>query len=138
MATEDSLKKVASSQTDGTQKTSVIPVSSGGLKVYRSVSLGASGVTVKSSSGQIYGWFLFNNAATVRFVKLYNKGSNPSVGSDTPFMTLPLPAGGGANVNFTTGISLSHGIGVAATTGVTDGNNGAPGANEVVVNIIYY
>lgn len=138
IASDESLKKVNEAQTDGSQKTRVIPATTGGLSVYRNVNLGASGVTIKSSAGQIYGWYFFNNAVSVRFVKLYNKGSNPSVGSDTPFMTIALPAGGGANVNFTSGITLNNGIGIGATTGVTDGDSSAPAANEVIVNIIYY
>ena len=138
LATEDTVQQVNTAQTDGSQKTKIIPATSGGLSVYRNINLVATGINIKSSAGQIYGWFLFNDSAAVRYVKLYNKSSSPSVGSDTPFMTIPLPAGGGANVNFTSGITLSNGIGVAATTGVTDGDSGAPAANEVIVNIIYY
>ena len=138
LATDESLKEVITVQTDGSQKTKVIPASSGGLSIYRNINLVASGVNIKSSAGQIYGWFLFNNAATGRYVKLYNKASNPSVGADTPIMTIPLPPGAGANVNFTSGITFSHGIGIGATTGVGDGDAGAPAANEVIVNIIYF
>ena len=138
LATDESIKKVQSTQTDGSQKTKVIPASGGGLSVYRNINQVNSGVNIKSSPGQIYGWFLFNKAASIRYVKLYNKARAPSVGADTPFMTIPLPAGGGANVNFTSGISFSNGIGIAATTGVTDGDVGAPATNEVIVNIIYY
>lgn len=138
IATDDSVKQVHTTQTDGSQKTRVIPASSGGNSVYRNISMGSGGVNIKSSAGQIYGWFLFNNSGSVRYVKLYNKGSSPSVGFDTPFMTIPLPAGGGANVNFVSGIAFSNGIGICATTGVTDGDTGSPGANEVTVNLIYY
>ena len=138
LATDETLKQVKTIQTDGSQKTRVVPADSGGLKVYRNINLGSSGVNIKSSAGQIYGWFLFNTSASIRYVKVYNKSSSPSVGSDTPFMTIPLPSGGGANVNFTSGITLSSGIGVGATTGVADGDSGAPAANDVVVNIIYY
>ena len=138
LATEATAEKINSTQTDGSQKTKVIPAASGGMSVYRNVNLGSGGVNIKSSAGQIYGWFLFNNAGSVRYVKLYNKGSSPSVGFDTPFMTIPLPPGGGANVNFVSGIALSSGIGIGATTGVADGDSSSPGANEVIVNIIYY
>ena len=138
LASEEAVKKIHSAQTDGSQKTRVAPASTGGLSVYRNINQIASGVNIKSSPGQIYGWFLFNRASSVRYVKLYNKARGPSVGADTPFMTVPLPAGGGANVNFTSGITFSQGIGVGATTGVADGDAGAPGANEVIVNIVYY
>lgn len=138
LASEEAVKKIHAGQTDGSQKTRVIPASAGGLKVYRNINQGANGVNIKSSAGQIYGWFLFNRSHTLRYVKLYNKSRNPSVGADTPFMTIPLPCGGGANVNFTSGITFSQGIGIGATTGVADGDAGAPAANDVIVNIIYY
>ena len=138
LATDESLKKVLTTQSDGSQKTKVIPAISGGLSVYRNINQVASGVNIKSAPGQVYGWFLFNRSSSIRFIKLYNKARTPLVGADTPFMTIPLPACGGANVNFTSGITFSHGIGVAATTGVEDRNAGAPAKNEVIVNIIYY
>lgn len=138
LASEESVKEINLAQTDGSQKTRVVPANTGGLKVYRNINLVASGVNIKNSAGQIYGWFLFNNAASVRYLKLYNKSSSPSVGSDTPFMTIPLPAGAGANVNFTSGITFSSGIGIGATTGVADSDSSAPSANDVIVNVIYF
>lgn len=138
LASDTTLKRVIATQINGAQKTRVIPASSGGLSVYRNINLGAKGISIKSSAGQIYGWFLFNHASSVRYVKLYNKASGPWVGHDRPFMTIPLPPGAGANVNFTSGITFSHGIGIGATTGVSDTNSGAPAANDVIVNIIYF
>lgn len=138
LASDESLKKVNTAQIDGSQQTRVVPASTGGLLVYRNINLVASGVNIKSSAGQIYGWYLFNNAPTVRYIKLYNKAKAPSVGADTPVMTIPLPCGAAANVIVPSGIAFSHGIGIGATTGVSDGNADMPAANEVVVNIIYF
>lgn len=108
------------------------------MSVYRTINLTASGVNIKSSPGQIYGWFLYNHSAAVRYIKLYDKASHPLVGHDTPYMTIPLPAGAGANVNFTSGISFSRGISIGATTGVADFNSSPPAANEVIANIVYF
>ncbi|PJE65498.1 hypothetical protein COU91_01320 [Candidatus Saccharibacteria bacterium CG10_big_fil_rev_8_21_14_0_10_47_8] len=162
LASDESIKKINAAQSDGSQKSKLVdefgntvgttasaldiniksgslaPSTTGGLSVYRNISLAASGVNIKSSAGQVYGWYLFNNTASVRYVKLYNKATHPSVGGDTPFMTIALPAGAGANVHFTTGIAFSNGIGIGATTGVADGDTGAPAANEVIANIIYF
>ena len=140
MALRNAFGELAADKTlkDGSQKTRVVPADAGGLSVYRNVNLGATGVRIKPSAGQIYGWFLFNHASSVRYVKLYNKSTTPFVGLDKPYMTIPLPAGGGANVNFTSGIAFSNGIGICATTGVSDGSNSSPAANEVIANIIYY
>lgn len=138
LATDEVLKKVNTAQVDGSQKTKIVPISTGGLSVYRNINLVANGVNIKSSAGQIYGWYLFNNAPSVRYIKLYNKAKAPLVGADIPVMTIPLPRGAAANVIVPSGIAFSNGIGIGATTGVSDGNVGAPAANEVVVNIIYY
>lgn len=138
LPTDESIQKISEAVRDGSQKTKIVPISTGGLSVYRNINLVASGVSIKKSAGQIYGWYLFNNAASVRYIKLYNKSKAPSVGADTPAMTIPLPCGAAANVIVPSGIAFSHGIGIGATTGVKDGNTGMPAPNEVVVNIIYY
>lgn len=138
LASEEAVQKINVAQIDGSQKTKIVPISTGGLSVYRNINLVASGVNIKSSAGQIYGWYLFNNASKVRYIKLYNKARPPSVGADTPAMTIPLPCGAAANVIVPSGIAFSHGIGIAATTGVSDGDAGQPATHEVVVNIIYY
>lgn len=138
LASDESLNKVHTAQTDGSQKTKIVPVSTGGLSVYRNINLVASGVNIKSSAGQVYGWYLFNHASSVRYIKLYNKARGPSVGADTPAMTIPLPANAAANVIVPSGIAFSHGIGIGATTGVGDDDAGAPATNDVIVNIIYF
>ena len=110
---------------------------SGGLSIYRSIDVNATGVNVKSSAGQVYGWYLFNTGSQTRYVKLYNKATAPTVGTDTPVMTIPLPAGGGANVFSDIGLAFSSGIGIGATQGVADNNTSAPASNEVLAHIYY-
>ncbi len=131
--------KVGIDQTTNATTNGVValPATSGGCLVYSSASLVATGVSVKSSAGQLYGYFLYNTSASTRFVKIYNSGSAPSAGSGTPVMRLPLPAGSGANCWFTQAIAFSSGIGIIATTGVADADSGVPSANDVVVNFYY-
>lgn len=136
-------KPVAVTATQGTSpwvvsgSVSLVPITSGGLTTYRNIDLDEAGQSIKGSSGQLYGYYLHNNAATVRYIKFYNKATAPTVGSDTPTLTIPLPAGAAAHVEFTEGISFATGIGAGATTGVADNDTGAPSANDVVVNIFY-
>lgn len=119
-------------------RVNVSPATSGGLSVARDIDLDeASPANIKASAGQVFGWYLFNGAASTRYVKLYNKASAPVLASDTPVLTIPVPAGGAANVEFSNGIEFATGIGWAATTGVGDADTGAPGANEVVANLLY-
>jgi hypothetical protein len=83
------------------------------------------------------GWYLFNNAAAVRYVKIYDEATVP-VSTDTPILTLPLPAGQGANLLQGEGaISLANGLGIRVTTGVADNDTGAPTANDVQINLFW-
>lgn len=116
---------------------SIVGVTSGGFSVYRNISLLATGQAVKTSAGQVFGWHLANLAASTRYVKFYDKASAPTVGTDTPLLTLALPASAVVTVLSEIGIPFSLGIGIGAVTGVADNNTTAPSANEVIVNIFY-
>lgn len=115
---------------------SLQPTTSGGSLVYRNLDLGSTGQVVKNGAGQLYGYFLYNNASATRFVKVYDKGTAPT-NSDTPAMTYPLPAGSAANVAFPNGVAFAAGISLRATTGIADNDTGAPGTNDCVVNVNY-
>lgn len=116
----------------------VVPATSGGLLINRVIAAASTNATsVKASAGQVYGWFIFNTSAATKFVKLYNKATAPTVGTDTPVMTIPVPAGGGANVEFTNGIAFGTGIALAMTGAVGDSDTTALSANDVVCNLLY-
>src|SRR5256885_16644193 len=103
---------------------------------YRTLDGQPTGVNVKASAGQVGGWFLSNNASSVRYVKLYDKATAPT-SADTPKLTLLLPANSAANVLAVAGVDFTSGLGVRVTTGVAANDTGAPTANDVVVNLFY-
>jgi hypothetical protein len=114
------------------------PVTSGGLALpYRNINLGATGVSVKGTAGQVYGWIVCNNATTARFLKLYNKATAPVVGTDAPAITVELPPNSTGQPFFPPGIAFPFGIGVGATQLVADADTTAPAANDVVLNLLY-
>ena len=116
----------------------VIPRTSGGLTIFRSVDLDETEEEIKASAGQVFGWYIFNGASSTRYVKFYNAtAASVTVGTTTPVLTIPVPAGAAANVFSEIGIAFSTAISAAATTGVADADTGAPGANEVIVNVFY-
>lgn len=117
----------------------LIPATSGGLSIHRSIDIDESEEEVKAAAGQIYGWYLYNlHADTIRHIKFYNDtAANVVVGTDTPILTIPLGAGMGANVSFPNGIPFSTALCIAATTGIADSDTGAPGANEVIANVFF-
>lgn len=114
------------------------PSTQGGLSVAMNIDVDESEDAVKATAGQLYGWYMFNAASSTRYVKYYNDTvANVIVGTTVPILTIPLPAGAAANVEFSMGIPFSAAITIAATTGVATADTGAPGANEVIVNSFY-
>ena len=113
---------------------------SGGATIFRSIDLDEGALeVVKASAGQIYWLHVINLGTTVRFVKIYNATSG-TIGTGTPVLTFPVPTQGDSNgAGFTLtipgGIPFSTGISIGASTGIADNDTGAPGANEVIVNL---
>jgi hypothetical protein len=124
-----------------TNAVQAVPGTSGGLSMSKVISAASTNATsVKSSAGQVYSVQAFNTNAAARYLKLYNKASAPTVGTDTPVKTLLIPgntAGTGFVINWPAGIAFSTGIAIALTTGIADSSTGAVAASEIVVNIDY-
>jgi len=109
-----------------------------GLSVFRSLDLDETEEDVKTSEGVLYGYYFYNANAALRYLKFYNAtAANVTVGTTTPVMTLPLPPTTAGHVTFDDGVRFSTAICVAATTGLADADTGAPGANEVILNLFY-
>jgi hypothetical protein len=118
------------------------PHTAGGLTIFRSIDLDESEEEVKATAGQVYSMWVSNMATSTRFVKFYNlTAANTTVGSSTPVITIAIP--GNASDDVTGffggqyGIAFDTAISVAATTGIADADTGAPGANEVAINVFY-
>lgn len=123
-------------------RVSLDPQTANGLTPQKLISAASTNATsVKASAGQVYTVIAHNTNAAVRYLKLYNKASAPTVGTDVPFLTLPIPgnAAGAGFVLDTGGIGIAFGTGIAMalTTGVSDVDSGAVAANEIVVNVLY-
>lgn len=105
---------------------------------FKLISAATTNSTLVSTGAHLLtGYYIANLATATRYVKLYDKASAPTVGTDTPKWTLPIPAGAAANMQFTDGLELLLGLGLGITTGVADGDTGAVGASEVVVNLAF-
>jgi len=112
------------------------PQTSGGLSIFTDIDLDATGQNPKASAGQVFGYYVWNDAAAVTFLKFYNKATAPTE-ADTPVMTIGIPPDSGANCSFPNGLAFATGIGVRATSGVATADTGDPGANACVVNVFY-
>ena len=112
-----------------------------GTTPYKLISLATTNANVvKASGGNLYSIVAIGLTSTVRYLKLYNKATAPTVGTDVPLMTIPVPAntqGAGIAIPFSMGVNFSLGIAIAVTSGLADNNTGAILANDVVVNLTY-
>jgi hypothetical protein len=115
------------------------PTTSGGLSGAKLVSAATTNATsVKNSAGQLYNVQAFNTNASARYLKLYNKASAPTVGTDTPVATWLIPPGAsGFVIEIANGLAFALGIAFAITVGMADNDATAIGAGDVVVNLQY-
>lgn len=88
-----------------------------------------------SKSRTLTGYSLTNAAAAARFVKFYDKATSPTVGTDVPKRTIVLPASAHVAQSFVRGIGFLLGFWVSVTNVVTDADNTAPTANDVLVTV---
>jgi hypothetical protein len=112
----------------------------GGATPYQLISAASTNATsLKGSAGTIYGIQVYNNSTTTNaYLKIYNKASAPTVGTDTPIKTIMIPFGGGSNVPIPdVGIALGTGIAFAITGGMAVSDTTAVAVTQVAVNIDY-
>lgn len=119
----------------------IVPLTTGGCSISRIMSAASTNATsIKGSAGQVYGVFAVNLNAAVRYVKFYNKATSPTVGTDTPVLTLPIPAsttGAGFWIGIPSAIAFGTGIAAAITTGYADNDTGSVAAGEIFVHTFY-
>ena len=100
---------------------------------------GTNATVAKSSAGRLYKVQAFNNAANPLFLKIYNKATTPTVGTDTPIATLALPSKVTYNLDFDLiGLYCSLGISCAITANAADNDTTAIAAGDVVGLNIWY
>lgn len=113
----------------------------GGWTPHRLISAATTNATsLKASAGQVGSIICSNVNAAMRYLKLYNLATAPTVGTSTPVHVIPIPgntAGAGCVVNFGAGLEFTTGIAYALTTGITDADTGAVAASEITVSIAY-
>jgi len=108
--------------------------------VARLVSAAAStnATLVKASAGDVFHITSQSVVATARWLKLYNKGAAPTVGTDVPVMTFYLPANAQFDVAFDTPVYFSAGIAFAITAAGADADATAIAAGDIVgLNVVY-
>lgn len=109
------------------------------------VALASTNATsVKASAATLFSCQLSGIGSTPAYLKIYNKASAPTVGTDTPVKTLIIPAaataanGAGSNIQFGPGgMALGTGFAAAVTGGITDADTTAVAAATFAINCDY-
>ena len=98
-----------------------------------------NGALILTGTSGLQGVYATNTGAAAAFVKLYNKATAPTVGTDVPLMIIPVPAAvagvpGVASVDTPfQGYRFALGLGIAITGGVADADTTAVAAGQVKV-----
>lgn len=94
-------------------------------------------VSVKVTAGDVHKITGNNTVASKRYLKLYNKASAPTVGTDTPVLTFVLAASAPFDINLS-GHYFSTGIAYAITGAAADADATAIGAGDIeCMNLTY-
>lgn len=110
---------------------------------FKNLDVDESEDNIKASAGRLGGFVAKNlTASTPLYLKLYkNVAASVTVGTTVPDMTFYVPpideTPANLIVDFGDGIYSANGWCIAATTGFADNDNGAPGANEMIVSGTY-
>jgi hypothetical protein len=100
-----------------------------------------NGALVLTGTSGLQAFYATNTGATAAFVKLYNKATAPTVGTDVPEMIIPVPAavsgvpGIAALTPGFNGYRFALGLGIAITGGVADTDTTAVAAGQVKVKL---
>lgn len=116
-------------------------VTGGFASIGRLLSAAAStnATSLKASAGRLYKIRGYNAAAALRYLKIYNKASAPTVGTDTPILTIALKASDMFDIDLgSIGEYFATGIAYALTTGVADADTGVLAAADILGMNIWY
>lgn len=104
-----------------------------------SAAASTNATSAKASAGTVFVIEAMNTTASVKYLKLYNKASAPTVGTDTPVRTIALaPSNARSFIEFPSGLYFATGIAYALTGAASDADATALAAGDVVgLNIDY-
>lgn len=110
----------------------------GGVLTHKKLAAATTNSTnVKASQGCVYSLIVSNMTASAKFLKLYDKATAPTVGTDTIKATIPVQANNTLVVDFDTGIAFTAGIGYGMTGAIGDSDTTALVANDMVLTLNY-
>ena len=100
-----------------------------------------NGALILAGTSNVSSFYATNEGATAAYIKLYNKATAPTVGTDVPEMTIPVPAAVSGVPGVATipigfhGFRFALGLGIAITRNAVHTDATAIGAGEVKVKL---
>lgn len=98
---------------------------------------GTNAAVILNAPGTVTGWKIYNNAEYPVYVKLFNKATAPTLGTDTPQQTIGIDAGLGEVNPPGPGVSFTTGIAIAITKEIADDDATPVLADDCSVDIFY-
>lgn len=92
---------------------------------------------VKATPGKILGIQVGNTGAAIAFLKLYDKATAPTVGTDIPVQTIPIPALTTLNLHMPASVQFTLGIAYAITNVGTDADTTVVVADQITGAMFY-
>ena len=94
---------------------------------------------VKGSAARLYAAHVTNTSAALKYVKLYNKATAPTVGTDVPVCSFAIPAGWSGNIiDSVFGIAaFPLGLGWGITNGAADNDTTPVAAGDIHLHVWY-
>lgn len=94
---------------------------------------------VKGSAGSLQTIVVSNNSATIAYLKIYDKATAPTCGTDVPVLRFQIPAtaAGPFSIVLDGGRAFTNGIGYCAVTGIADNSTTAVAASAYIVTLGY-
>lgn len=109
-----------------------------GVSQHRVVAAASTNATnVKAVSGSVSSIVVTNSSAAVKYVKFYNKGTAPTVGTDTPVLVIGVGPTSTVTMPYPVAMPFSIGIGYAMTGLATDVDATAVAAADLLMTFIY-
>lgn len=110
----------------------------GGATRLRAISAASTNSTLVSAAARkLYGYTVSNTNAAARFLKLYDKATAPTVGTDTPAATILVPPTSTLHVDIAVGEAFVLGLGYGMTTGNADADVGAVAVGDLHLVLRY-
>ncbi len=112
----------------------------GGFDTYRRLSTAdVNAAVAKAGPGLLFDIIVSNTNAAGRYLKLYDKLAAPTVGTDTPIMTIFCPPGQTISVDVggDRGLRFANGLGIGITVLGTDADATAVAAGEIIIHLLY-